>query len=40
MIWNEFLKHFCFCDEKVSVLSDEEQKREGPKNPQSTHENE
>ncbi|MBM6657088.1 hypothetical protein [Bacteroides gallinaceum] len=32
MIWNEFLRHFRFCDEEDSGLSDEEQKRKGPKN--------
>ena len=25
MIWDEFLRHFCFCDEEDSGLSDEEQ---------------
>ena len=24
MIWDEFLRHFCFCDEEDSGLSDEE----------------
>ena len=24
MIWDEFLSHFCFCDEEDSGLSDEE----------------
>ena len=33
MIWNEFLRHFRFCDEEDSGLSDEEQERKGPKNP-------
>ena len=32
MIWNEFLRHFRFCDEEDSGLSDEEQERKGPKN--------
>ena len=32
MIWDEFLRHFCFCDEEDSGLSDEEQERKGPKN--------
>ena len=39
MIWDEFLRHFrlCdghfrLCDEEDSGLSDEEQKRKGPKN--------
>ncbi|MDN0079117.1 hypothetical protein QVO32_06785 [Bacteroides gallinaceum] len=32
MIWDEFLRHFRFCDEKDSGLSDEEQERKGPKN--------
>ena len=32
MIWDEFLRHFRFCDEEDSGLSDEEQKRKGPKN--------
>ena len=32
MIWNEFLRHFRLCDEEDSGLSDEEQKRKGPKN--------
>jgi len=32
MIWDEFLRHFRFCDEEDSELSDEEQKRKGPKN--------
>ena len=27
MIWNEFLRHFRFCDEEDSGLSDEEQER-------------
>ncbi|MDM8155544.1 hypothetical protein QUW14_14730 [Bacteroides gallinaceum] len=39
MIWDEFLRHFRFCDEEDSGLSDEEQERKGPKNRQSTHEN-
>ncbi|WP_158098118.1 hypothetical protein [Bacteroides sp. An269] len=32
MIWDEFLRHFRLCDEEDSRLSDEEQKRKGPKN--------
>jgi len=32
MIWDEFLRHFHFCDEEDSGLSDEEQERKGPKN--------
>ena len=28
----EFLRHFRFCDEEDSGLSDEEQERKGPKN--------
>jgi len=32
MIWDEFLRHFRFCDEEDSGLSDEEQKRKRPKN--------
>ena len=32
MIWDEFLRHFRLCDEEDSGLSDEEQKRKGPKN--------
>ncbi len=40
MIWDEFLRHFRLCDEKDSGLSDEEQKRKGPKIAQSTHEKE
>ena len=32
MIWDEFLRHFCFCDEEDSGLSDEEQERNVPKN--------
>ncbi|MDM8154385.1 hypothetical protein QUW14_14585 [Bacteroides gallinaceum] len=32
MIWDEFLRHFRFCDEEDSGLSDEGQKRKGPKN--------
>ena len=32
MIWDEFLRHFCFCDEEDSGLSDEEQERKGLKN--------
>ncbi|MDN0078222.1 hypothetical protein QVO32_02150 [Bacteroides gallinaceum] len=32
MIWDEFLRHFRFCNEEDSGLSDEEQKRKGPKN--------
>ncbi|WP_140406935.1 hypothetical protein [Bacteroides sp. An19] len=41
MIWDEFLRHFRFCDEEDSGLSDEEQKRKCLKNSsQSTHENE
>jgi len=32
MIWDEFLRHFRFCDEENSGLSDEEQERKGPKN--------
>ena len=32
MIWDEFLRHFCFCDEEDSGLSDEEQGRKGAKN--------
>ena len=39
MIWDEFLRHFRFCDEEDSGLSDEEQERKGPKIAQSTHEN-
>ncbi|MDM8153505.1 hypothetical protein QUW14_04100 [Bacteroides gallinaceum] len=39
MIWDEFLRHFRFCDEEDSGLSDEEQERKGPKNRPSTHEN-
>ncbi|MDN0066165.1 hypothetical protein [Bacteroides gallinaceum] len=32
MIWDEFLRHFRFCDEEDSGLSDEEQEQKGPKN--------
>ena len=32
MIWDEFWRHFRFCDEEDSGLSDEEQERKGPKN--------
>ncbi|MBD8040702.1 hypothetical protein H9625_09700 [Phocaeicola sp. Sa1CVN1] len=32
MICDEFLRHFRFCDEEDSGLSDEEQERKGPKN--------
>ena len=32
MIWDEFLRHFRFCDEEDSGLSDEEQERKGSKN--------
>ena len=32
LIWDEFLRHFRFCDEEDSGLSDEEQERKGPKN--------
>ncbi|WP_169311459.1 hypothetical protein [Phocaeicola salanitronis] len=32
MIWDEFLRHFRFCDEEDSGLSDKEQERKGPKN--------
>jgi len=32
MIWDEFLRHFRFCDEEDSGLSDEEQERKGTKN--------
>ena len=32
MIWDEFLRHFRFCDEEDSGLSDEEQELKGPKN--------
>ncbi|WP_158098112.1 hypothetical protein [Bacteroides sp. An269] len=32
MIWDEFLRHFRFCDEEDSGLSDEELERKGPKN--------
>ena len=32
MIWDEFLRHFRFCDEEDSGLSDEKQERKGPKN--------
>ncbi|MBM6659380.1 hypothetical protein [Bacteroides gallinaceum] len=32
MIWDEFLRHFRFCDKEDSRLSDEEQERKGPKN--------
>ena len=32
MIWDEFLRHFRFCDEEDNGLSDEEQERKGPKN--------
>ncbi|MBD8040592.1 MULTISPECIES: hypothetical protein [Bacteroidaceae] len=32
MIWDEFLRHFRFCDEEDSGLSDEEQGRKRPKN--------
>ncbi|MDM8152946.1 hypothetical protein QUW14_01185 [Bacteroides gallinaceum] len=32
MIWDEFLRHFRFCDEEDSGLYDEEQERKGPKN--------
>ena len=32
MIWDEFLRHFRFCDEEDSGLSDEVQKRKGQKN--------
>ena len=39
MIWDEFLRHFRFCDEEDSGLSDEEQERKGQKIAQSTHEN-
>ena len=39
MIWDEFLRHFRLCDEEDSGLSDEEQKRKGPKNrPKHTRE--
>jgi len=40
MIGDEFLRHFRFCDEEDSGLSDEGQERKGPKIAQSTHENE
>ncbi|MDM8155629.1 hypothetical protein QUW14_15210 [Bacteroides gallinaceum] len=32
MIWDEFLRHFRFCDEEDSGLSDAEQERKRPKN--------
>ena len=32
MIWDEFLRHFRFCEEEDSGLSDEEQERKEPKN--------
>ncbi|MDM8152929.1 hypothetical protein QUW14_01095 [Bacteroides gallinaceum] len=32
MIWDEFLRHFRFCDEEDSGLSDEEQERKCLKN--------
>ncbi|MDM8154194.1 hypothetical protein QUW14_07715 [Bacteroides gallinaceum] len=32
MIWDEFLRHFRFCDEEDSGLSDEGQERKEPKN--------
>ena len=32
MIWDEFLRHFRFCDEEDSGLSDEGQERKGPTN--------
>ncbi|WP_162608470.1 hypothetical protein [Bacteroides sp. An279] len=32
MIWDEFLRHFRFCDEEDSGLSDKEQERKGQKN--------
>ena len=32
MIWDEFLRHFRFCDEEDSGLSDEEQERKEPEN--------
>ncbi|WP_296260815.1 hypothetical protein [uncultured Phocaeicola sp.] len=32
MIWDEFLRHFRFCEEEDSGLSDEGQERKGPKN--------
>ena len=37
MIWDEFLRHFRFCDEEDSGLSDEGEKDQ--KIAQSTHEN-
>ena len=37
MIWDEFLRHFCFCDEEDSGLSDEEQERKGPKKSPKAH---
>ena len=37
MIWDEFLRHFRFCDEEDSGLSDEEQERKGPKNRKRIH---
>lgn len=32
MMWNEFLSHFCLCNEEDSRLSDKKQKRKGSKN--------
>jgi len=37
MIWDEFLRHFRFCDEEDSGLSDEEQERKGPKKSPKAH---
>ncbi|HJD11270.1 MAG TPA: hypothetical protein H9922_09025 [Candidatus Phocaeicola caecigallinarum] len=39
MIWDEFLRHFRFCDEKDSGLSDEDRSEKDQKIAQSTHEN-
>ena len=37
MIGDEFLRHFRFCDEEDSGLSDEEQERKGPKKSPKAH---
>ncbi|HJD10865.1 MAG TPA: hypothetical protein H9922_06900 [Candidatus Phocaeicola caecigallinarum] len=37
MIWDEFLRHFRFCDEEDSGLSDEEQERKRPKKSPKAH---
>ena len=39
-MWDEFLRHFRFCDEEDGGLSDEGQKRKGQKKAQNTHGNE